>query len=204
MNPWIYDKLNNRDYTTIRRRVNEILILIAGVVVLLMFFVPEVVRIFASSEYYEAIYVVPPVASSMFFIFLYTLFASPQLYFEENRYMAATSIGAACLNIVLNYIFIKLFGYIAAGYTTLVCYVVYSLGHYYYSKKVCMENIGEYIFDAKSILLLSIGVCILAVIFTLLYRFTLIRYIMAVTIIGVMFINRGRIKNIVRSFKMGN
>ena len=169
---------------------------------LLMFFVPEVVRIFASSEYYEAIYVVPPVASSMFFVFLYTLFASPQLYFEENRYMAATSIGAACLNIVLNFIFINWFGYAAAGYTTLVCYIAYSLGHYYFSKKVCMKNIGEYIFDAKSILLLSIGVCIAAVVFSLLYRFTLARYIMATIIIGVMFTNRNRIKNTVTSFRM--
>lgn len=65
-----------------------------------------------------------------------------------------------------------------------------------------MKNIGEYIFDAKSILLLSIGVCIAAVVFSLLYRFTLARYIMATIIIGVMFTNRNRIKNTVTSFRM--
>ena len=33
-------------------------------------------------------------------------------------------------NVVLNFIFIRIFGYVAAGYTTLACYILYSVGHY--------------------------------------------------------------------------
>lgn len=40
--------------------------------------------------------------------------------------------------------FIRLFGYIAAGYTTLACYMLYSVGHYIVSKRILVnEGIQE-------------------------------------------------------------
>ena len=71
--------------------------------------------------------------------------------------MAASSIVAAVTNIVLNYIFIKLFGFVAAGYTTLTCYVLYSLGHYIVSKRVLKEFLnGRDLYDKQFIFLLSL------------------------------------------------
>ena len=53
-----------------------------------VFFVPELVKIFGSEEYYSAIYVVPPVAASVYFIFLYNIFAIPQMYYEKQKFMS--------------------------------------------------------------------------------------------------------------------
>lgn len=43
---------------------------------------------------------------------------------------------AAVINLVLNYIFIPYFGYVAAAYTTIVSYVVALILHTSYAKKL--------------------------------------------------------------------
>jgi len=43
---------------------------------------------------------------------------------------------AAALNVVLNYIFIPRYGYIAAAYTTLATYLLYFIFHYFLAKKI--------------------------------------------------------------------
>ena len=51
------------------------------------------------------------------------------------------SLIAAAANIALNYVFIGMFGYVAAGYTTLFCYILYAIGHYVVSRRVLrLEN----------------------------------------------------------------
>ena len=134
MTPWMYENLNRKDYKNIRKNVDAILLFLGGVIITLCFFVPELVRIFGSKEYYSAIYVVPPVAASVYFIFLYNVFAIPQMYYEKQKFMSVASIAAAILNVVLNFIFIPIFGFFAAGYTTVASYIVYSIGHYLFSR----------------------------------------------------------------------
>lgn len=186
LTPWMYDNLNRKDYKSIRKNVNTILLFLGGVIIALCFFVPELVRIFGSKEYYSAIYVVPPVAASVYFVFLYNIFAIPQMYYEKQRFMAIASIVAAVLNIILNAIFIPIFGFYAAGYTTVISYIVYSIGHYFFSRKVCIENIGSFeLFDSKGILLISIGVFSCSIAFNLLFGFAIIRYILALVLLVV-------------------
>ena len=75
--------------------------------------------ILASSKYQEAVYVVPPIASSIFFIFMYSIYANIEFYFDANKFTAMISMVGAVLNLILNFICIPLFGYIAASYTSL-------------------------------------------------------------------------------------
>ncbi len=103
---------------------------------ILIAFAPEAISILAPRSYHGAIWVIPPVAASVFFMFLYNLFGNVEFYFEENKFIMIASVLGAVLNIILNYIFVPLCGYIAAGYTTLFCYIVYSLSHYIFMKKV--------------------------------------------------------------------
>lgn len=199
MTPWMYENLNRKDYKNIRKNVDAILLFLGGVIITLCFFVPELVRIFGSKEYYSAIYVVPPVAASVYFIFLYNVFAIPQMYYEKQKFMSVASIAAAILNVVLNFIFIPIFGFFAAGYTTVASYIVYSIGHYLFSRKVCMEKIGSFqLFDSKGILLISLGVFGCSVAFVFLYRFSTIRYFLAVILFAVAMSQYKRILNVLR------
>lgn len=205
MTPWMYEKLNKKDYDGIRKNLTYILGGIAVLIICLMFFAPEVVLIFGSTRYADAVYVVPPVAASVFFIFLFNVFAIPQMYFEDKKFLPISSIAAACLNIVLNAIFIRLFGYYAAGYTTLVCYVFYSIGHYYFSKKVCNRNIPEAVlFNAKHICIISAALITCAIIFNFLYRTTYIRYVFGTIILITILWQRKHIINTFKELKENN
>ncbi|MBO5192388.1 MAG: oligosaccharide flippase family protein [Bacteroides sp.] len=202
LTPWTYEKLNRKDYKAIRENTNTLLLLLAGVICCMLLFVPEVVAFFAPEKYYEAIYVVPPVACSVFFTFLYNIFAIPQMYFERQKFMSAASTAAAALNIILNYIFIRMFGYIAAGYTTVACYLIYSIGHYVFNQMVCKDKTdGHELYDQKSILLISTFVLLCSVGFNFLYSFSVIRYVLFVIVGIVAFIFRRKITGVMLSVR---
>ena len=136
ISPWMYQKIKNKSIGDLDSVAYPSMIIIAVVNILLILFAPEIVRIFAPSEYYDAIWVIPPVAMSVFFMYVYDLFAKFAFYYEKTGYIMLASVVGAALNVLLNWIFINKYGYTAAGYTTLVCYVAYSIAHYIMMKIV--------------------------------------------------------------------
>ena len=116
--------------------------------------------------------------------------------------MPVASIAAAVLNVVLNAIFIPVFGFYAAGYTTVASYIVYSIGHYWFSKKVCIEEIGSFeLFDSKGILLISIGVFGCSIAFIFLYQFGMVRYLMAALLFVAAIRQHKKIISVVKSIR---
>ncbi len=200
--PWLYLKIKANNLINVKKTVN-ILLLIVGVVSLgLMVCSPELVLIFGSEKYASAVYVIPPVAASVFFIFLYNILAIPQFYFEKTGFLAISSIAAAVLNILLNYVFISMFGFVAAGYTTLACYVLYSLGHYVVSQKVLKKNMdGKSLFDKPFILVLSTIMIIIGVCCNFLFDFWYIRYSIAFVIVIVAYVKRKDLIALIQNIK---
>lgn len=189
--PWFYTSIRDKKYTEIKRVTNLLLLLMSVLVVLVMFFAPEIVRIFAPDDYYSAIYVVPPLSASVFFVFMYVLFSNLEFYFEENKFIMIASMLAALLNIVLNAIFIPIYGFLAAGYTTLFSYIVYCFAHYVFSTIVCKKHMEiKALFDARFILVLSIGVAFTTVAFNFLYNYFIIRYIIAAIVLIILYVKR--------------
>ncbi len=139
--PWLYKKIKKQEIDDISKVAYPAFILIASVNILLIAFAPEAVAVFAPSEYYDAIYVIPPVAMSVYFMFSYTFFAVFEFYYEKTKLVAVASMAGAVLNIILNYIFISIFGYYAAGYTTLFCYIVYAGFHFHFMSKICKQEL---------------------------------------------------------------
>ena len=179
LTPWTYDKLNRKDHAAIRRNTNLLLLFLAGIILCMLLFVPEAVAVFGDRSYEEAVYVVPPVACSVFFIFLYNVFAIPQMYLERQKYMSVASVAAALLNLILNYFFIRRYGYIAAGYTTVACYLFYSAGHYVFCRKACLEETGRFdLYDGRTVLLISAAVLAVSVGVNFLFPFRLARYLL--------------------------
>ena len=189
--PWMYTSLRDKKYKEIKRVASLLLLLMAGLVWMLMAFAPEVVRVFASEAYYEAIYVIPPIAASVFFIFMYILFSNLEFYYEKNKFIMLASIGAAVLNIILNAIFIPVFGYLAAGYTTLASYVIYCFSHYLFCRLICKEKLkGDMLYDSKFIFVLSVIVIVSTIFFTTLYRLFAVRYLLLVVLVGIIIAKR--------------
>ena len=183
--PWLYSKIKEKDYRAISNIVYPILIIVAVANLILIGFAPELVQIFAPSEYYEAIWTIPPIAMSVYFIFSYGVFSVFEFYYEKTSYVTiATGIGAG-LNIILNYIFIKIFGYHAAGYTTLFCYMAYTVAHYCFMRKICRKFMnGEMVYSPKILLIITVSFMILGFASLFTYANQYIRY----TFIAIMII----------------
>ena len=203
MNPWIYKKIKNRQVSDIQRVAYSALILIALANLALIAVAPEAVSLFAPDNYYEAIWVIPPVAMSVFFQFSYSLFANFAFYYEKTKLIATASILGAALNIFLNYVFIPIFGYYAAGYTTLVCYMVYAVFHYCCMRIICrkyMDNVKVY--NLKSLLSIAGGFAVVGFLFLTTYKMPVVRYgLLAFSLIVVIFMHEkliGIAKRIIR------
>ena len=191
LSPWIYGKIKRKKITDIAPVAYSTLSLTAFTNLFLIAFAPEIVALFAPSEYFEAIWFIPPIAMSVYFMYGYDLFAKFAFYYEKTKFIMAASIVGAILNIVLNYIFISFLGYRTAGYTTLICYIAYCSGHYFFMNKVCNECCaGIKPYSARIIILIT-G-CFMTAGFALMftYKYTAVRYTAFLTIAVVAFFKR--------------
>jgi len=185
LTPWIYQKIKEDRAEEISRIVYISMAMIAVVNLAVIAIAPEAVAIFAPKTYYEAIWVIPPVALSVLLLFSYDMFAKFEFYYEKTRFIMLASMAGAVLNIILNYIFIKLFGYYAAGYTTLFCYMVYAFAHYYFMKKICRDHMsGKRVYDSRVLILLHGSYFLLGFALMATYRLPILRYgVIAVALI---------------------
>lgn len=180
--PWMYRKIKENKTLDISKVAYPCFIFIAAVNILLILFAPEAIALFAPPEYKDAIWLIPSLSLSVYFTFIYNFFANFEFYFEKKSYIVGATMGGAILNIILNYIFIKKFGYIAAGYTTLFSYIVFALLHYYFSQRICnnfLNGISPY--NPRIVLAISVGTLIMGLSIQLIYPYIFIRY----TIIGI-------------------
>lgn len=198
LEPWRYKKQKSGQQEDMAQIAYPTLILIAGLNLCLIALAPEIVAIFAPTEYYNAIWIIPTVSMSTYFMYTYGWFANFEFYFEKTKYIMIATASGAVLNIILNYIFIDLFGYLAAGYTTLVCYIVYSLMHYYFMRIICKKYLpGKKIYDMK--IIAGISIIFMLCGFLLLFTYTnrILRYCVIFGMVSFIIVKRRYIYNIV-------
>lgn len=112
-------------------------------------------------------------------MYMYTTIVNVEFFYDRNKFTMYISMSGALLNIVLNYIGIKMFGYLAAAYTTMICYILYAMGHYIYMTISVKKLLGiDRVFNTKRIVALSIIVLFCGIVIMALYDFAIIRYIL--------------------------
>ena len=196
--PSMYQNLDERKYDKINKGSFPLCILIAVAVCGVMLIGPEVIGILASKEYAEAIYCIPPVAASVFFIYLYTLFINVEFYYEKTKYSMICSVLGAILNVILNYLLIPKFGYIAAGYTTLACYILFAIGHGCLCTTLKKNaNIKPQLFSMHKIIVLSFAVLAYTVVINFLYSYPIVRLLTIVVVIVATILNYNKVIGIV-------
>ena len=196
--PWVYSKMKSNDNSGVPKMFNGLLVFVAGISICLMVISPELMMIFGDEDYLDGAYVIPPVAASVYFIFLYYLFSLPQFYFEKTKFLFTASLISAVVNLLLNFVFIRMYGYYAAGYTTLVCYILYSIGHYIVSRVVLKNNMdNKKLFDEKVIIFISSILVACCILVNFIFDYPIIRY--CIVLFGMMIAFYKR-KEILRMF----
>lgn len=192
--PWIYQHMENGNTTEIRKRGSLLLSLFALVALICALFSPEIISILAPPSYYSGIYVVPSVTVGVFFMACYALFMRIELFAKKTKYSMISTAIAAALNITLNLLFIPRFGFIAAGYTTMICYALLALFH-----AMILRKIGfGHVYNLRYIALLSFLVAGGAALVTLVFNMTIVRYGMVVVLIALLLWKKNAILKVMR------
>lgn len=168
--PWQYRKLESGEYGEIDRYLTKVAWGIAGVAFLCIVFAPLLIYVLAGKVYLEAVYVVPPVALGMFFVFIYGLICNIEFFYDVNKFSMYASFMAAIINLVLNVCMIPIFGYVAAGYTTLIGYAFLFLVHSIYVNRLHARMTGnQVLLHTKSFWMMAVIIGITAVASSIVY-----------------------------------
>lgn len=175
--PWKYQKIREKKYQRVAVVSETIAMAIGIMLIAVMLIGPEVVKLLASEEYYEAVWIMPPVIGSLFFLFLAQLSINIEFYFEDKQALVKGSVLSAVLNVILNYFAIKQWGYVAAGYTTLISFIVFAAANYYYMKKLCLKKLeGVIIYNTRNLCVMSVGFLLLMFMVLLAYPYPVLRW----------------------------
>lgn len=199
--PWLYRTLDAKKLKRIDRMSVSLLDALALIVVFVDILAPEVVGILAPGEYSEAMTLVPVIAASVFFMFMYSYCSNIEFYYEKTRLAAIASVIAAVLNLGLNAVFIPMFGYRAAGYTTLICYVALGAAHYAFSQRVTRDKTGASALNGIAIWGLSLVFVGISLMLPLLYPHPIIRYAVFGVALAAAFLCRRTIIAKLKEFK---
>ncbi len=202
LNPWIYKTIKANEYHKIGKVSYIILALIAICNCMLVAVAPELLMLMAPDTYFEAVWLIPPLTASVYFIFLYSLFATFEFYFEKTHYVAIASVLGAILNLILNYFAIKIWGYMAAGYTTLICYIFFVFLHYLFMRKVNKKYMNNYkVYDVRIIVLIGLSLILACALMMCLFNYWYIRYAIVAIIIALLVIFRKKIVLLIKIMK---
>lgn len=175
--PWIYKKIEANETKEIKGVVNGLILLVGVIDFMLICLAPEVIAILAGEKYSGAVYVIPPVACGAFLIFLYSMFCTMEFYYEQTKAMMTVSVAGACINYITNAVFIRGFGYYAAGYTTLFCYLFFTVAHSFVMGLALKKNgHKDPIYDMKFIWVFTGLFVILGALMSALYTHIVVRY----------------------------
>lgn len=206
--PWIYQKIKNYqdnkeiDVRSIHNITVMLMVGFLGMATLFMLFAPELIMIFADKAYADAVYVIPPVVAGYFFVMLYSLVSKVEFYYEKTKNVAAITVIASGLNIALNYLLIPKFGYVAAAYTTLICYMVMAGFHMLYSRKIAgVELQNGSIFPWKMFVLLSVVMLTITGVVNAIYPYVVVRYILIIGMCVLVLLYRKKIPEVIGLLK---
>lgn len=195
--PWIYEKLGSEDYKRVKKLTVRIVLLFGVMCSICTLFAPEIMKILAPANYYSGIYVIPSISAGVFFTAVYSLYMRVELFYKKTGFATIATTLAAVANLILNYIFIQLYSFYAAGYTTLICYFLLYLLHYLNVRKKGYSHI----MDNGKIFGISIVVITITILITFLYRYTILRYAMIGFVLVILLIKNEKIISYVKEIK---
>lgn len=200
--PYLYENMGDPQKTDKLRTLSSgILAMFSVVAFLATMLAPEIVRILTTEQYYEAIYIMPPIAAGVFFTAVSNMYSNVLIYFRKTQFIMISSALAAVLNVILNYIGIRQFGYIAAAYTTMIAYIVLGVSQMVVATKVyynTTQGTRKFVYNTKligGILVLTVLCCLSCL---LLYETTVLRYLILLAVAVAFLLKR---ETVVRLFK---
>lgn len=187
--PWLYDMLRVKDYGPVNKIYSIYLWAITGLTFCTLMIGPEVINILGGSSYRESLYVLPAYTLSGIFTVFTAQFGAVETFYKRPEYSAILTGIVAVLNVILDIIGVKLFGYRAVCYATVFCQVLLIILHYIVTLKMDIQQILSVHTMAAvlAVALLLIPFCLL------IYKNDIVRYAL-ITLLAVLVVVNGYMK----------
>lgn len=170
--PWFFGQMEKKAYATIQKVVKITIPMIALVALALCLVAPEVVLILGSQSYAESVFLMPPMILTCVVRYVYSLYVNIEFYNKKTGGISVATAIAAAVNIGLNLVVIRFFGYVAAAYTTLLANVLMLVLHMGMVKRQGMWHVFNNKYNVLALCAAS-AVCFSVL---LLYRIPMVRY----------------------------
>ena len=192
--PRTHKLMDDHNYKEVANFLYKLLFLIGAIILCISLFSPEIILVLGGKQYNAGIKIVPIVSASTLFTVLYLYVANIEFLYGKTTRIAIMTIIAAVSNVVLNAIFIPVFGFVAAAYTTLFAYIIYAWLHIRNMTKL----VGNRIFSNMKLFVICTIITVACSLSVLISDINWLRYIIMTMILVVCIANIKSVNKIIR------
>ncbi|MBR4655294.1 MAG: oligosaccharide flippase family protein [Oscillospiraceae bacterium] len=171
--PWFYDKLAAGEEGSINRLFRRYLWFVIFCTVGVLLLGPEIVWLLGDKSYGPSISLLPVNMLCGGFTLIVSQYTAFETFYNKPHYSAIVTGITAIINVVIDIIGVKLFGYTAACYATVLCFIILILFHLIITRKMGIFRV----FPLKDLAVEVAAMLLLIPISLSLYRVTVVRYI---------------------------
>lgn len=187
--PYTLQSIKNGTVKNLYKTILGCSVLVSVVCEFIILFAREGILVFATPEYMDAVWFVVPLAFSVQVSFITGLVGNIVFYYEKTKQMSLATMITAVLNIILNYVGIKLWGSVAVGYATLITSFFHFFAYYFIAKKY-EKNLNQ-IINLKVLLAIFLAFAVLMVYGLLFWN----NFVMKIALLVILFILIAIFKN---------
>lgn len=133
--PWFHDQFHIGNIQDIKTNTKLLVVLTCYFGLGCVAIGPEAIHILGGKQYADAVLCLPPMVLGVICQCIYTHYINIEIHIKKTKYASQGTMIAAGLNIILNIIFVPIYGYIAAAYTTFASYCVLLILHCFITRK---------------------------------------------------------------------
>ena len=130
-------KFLKEGYLTKIKKINTILLIVFIIVFLIIYLIiPYLYLFFVNVKFYSSKVFILWLLIGFLFQSLYFIYTNYLFFYKKTKLLGSITILGALLNLILNYLGIRLFGAIGVAYATAITWIFYFFSVYYFSKKL--------------------------------------------------------------------
>lgn len=135
--PWFFDQVKNNanSHENIAKVTNKMVLLYVFLAVGVSWLAPELLTLISAPEYYPSWKVVPLIAMAFVINGFYFSFSSV-FFLEKTKYLPILTILGAIVNIILNFLLIKKYGFMGAAYASILTKIFFTAITYLVSQRL--------------------------------------------------------------------
>ena len=177
--PWLYDHLKEDDIPSIKKANKPLNSLVMVFTIVFIVAAPEAIMLLGAKDFWDAKWMVPPVAIGTLYQYFYNNFSAIELYTKKTIWIAVGSVMAAVLNYILNAILIPIYGYNVAAVTTMVGYLALMIFHLVFAR----VTYGKHVYDVGNVLLHCAIATVVGITIMVLYKGFVMRYLVMIAFV---------------------